>query len=233
MWIPLKGNDLGTRVYDYPEERPVGDLDILISRSDYTKARSALEKEGWSSFCEGELFDRFTSEEHHHWAATNSAHILLELHTRLWNLIPRGFEIELMEKAHPDTGLPPNGHRIPLTHAFVIAAVQAQINPAPRPLLNWLDLLQVTRRVNDSLTEEIIDLAHRWDLQLPVWLAASAAAKLWNDQVCQGILTASLTVSGFLSGWPRSGACDMARTLCHAEDSFWLGWLPFVLGVVV
>lgn len=186
-WIPLKGNDLGTRVYDYPEERPVGDLDILVPKRDYIRARNALEEAGWKSFVPGKLFDRFILDEFHHWSAISSAKILLELHIRLWSLIPSGLEAEIIEKSVPDPSLGPNGHRAPLAYAFVIAAVQAQINPAPRQLLKWWDLSRIGEKTSSCLIDDVIALAQKWDLQLPVALAASVAAGLWDDGKCQRI----------------------------------------------
>jgi len=186
-WIPLKGNDLATRVYDHPEERPVSDLDILIAGSDYFKARAALEAEGWAGLYPGTRFDRFILEEWHHWVARNQRGFVLELHIRLWNLVPPGLEAELIEKAGPDPTLGPGGRRIRLSHAFVVAGVQAQINHTPRPLLSWWDLVRIAQRTGKTLAPEVVELARRWEVQLPVSLAAATAAELWQNDACREI----------------------------------------------
>lgn len=192
VWIPLKGADLGTRVYDYPAERPVSDLDILISEKDYPKARMALERNGWGSFYPGARSDRFILEEGHNWPAISSANILLELHIRLWGLTPTRLPADLLEAAFVDSSLGPGCHRVPLAHAFIIAAVHSWLNRPPRRLLSWLDLIRITAVSDSSLITEVVSLARRWELQLPVALAAANASALWDDLQCHEIAEALL-----------------------------------------
>ncbi len=175
-WLPIKGSDLGSRVYDRPEERPAGDVDILVAEDDYLRARRALEAAGWYSLTPGDRVDAYLLEEGYAWQATDPTGLLLEVHHRLWGVVPPGFGRALVEAAEPDPALGPTARRLPLAHAWLVAAVHVWLNPRPRPLLAVWDLALVMR---PALVEDVVRLANDWDLQLPAALAAEYAAGLW------------------------------------------------------
>lgn len=183
-WAPIKGGDLCTRVYGHPEERPMVDLDVLISPRDYPIAREALEGRGFKSLEQGEPANRFVLDEGHCWHAKSPDGMLLELHTRLWGWVPEGLAEEAIAAATPDAGLGHTGRRIPLLHAFVIAALHAWSIPTPRPLLCWWDLARILQVAGSRLPETVIETAGRYGIQLPVGLAAAQTAGLWRLPEC-------------------------------------------------
>lgn len=178
-WLPIKGSDLGSRVYDQPEERPAGDVDILVAHADYLRARQALEAAGWRSLISGARIDAYLLEEGYAWQATDPTGLLLEVHHRLWGVVPPGFGRALVEAAEPDPALGPTARRLPLAHAWLVAAVHVWLNPRPRPLLAIWDLERI---VSPDLVADIVRLANDWDLQLPAALAAEYAAGLWPSE---------------------------------------------------
>jgi hypothetical protein len=178
-WLPIKGSDLGSRVYDRPEERPAGDVDVLVAHADYLRARSALEAAGWRSLASGARIDAYLLEEGYAWQATDPTGLLLEVHHRLWGVVPRGFGQAMVEAAEPDPALGPTARRLPLAHAWLIAAVHVWLNPPPRPLLAAWDLERIAA---PALVEEIVELALDWDLQLLAALAAEYAGSLWPSE---------------------------------------------------
>ncbi|HEX3127349.1 MAG TPA: nucleotidyltransferase family protein [Thermoanaerobaculia bacterium] len=179
LWLPIKGSDLGSRVYDQPEERPAGDVDVLVAHDDYLRARRALEEAGWRSLASGARIDAYLLEEGYAWQATDLSGLLLEVHHRLWGVVPQGFGKAMVESAEPDPTLGPTARRLPLAHAWLVAAVHVWLNPPPRPLLAAWDLERI---VLPALVDDIVNLAEEWDLQLPAALAAAYADRLWPSE---------------------------------------------------
>lgn len=177
-WLPIKGCDLGSRVYGRPEERPVGDVDVLVARTDYLQARRALEEAGWRSLTPGARIDAYLLEEGYAWQAVAPTGLLLEVHHRLWGVVPPGFGQALVEAAEPDPALGPTARRLPLAHAWLVAAIHVWLNPPPRPLLAVWDLERIGMAGQD-FADDVIHLAVEWDLQLPAALSAAYAAGLW------------------------------------------------------
>lgn len=191
-WVPIKGCDLGARVYERPEERPVGDVDILLARDDLPRARAALCAAGWRTLHESERVEQYLRDEGYAWQAVDSTGLLLEVHVRLWGLVPLGLARSLLAASVPDPSLGPTGRRLPLAHAWLLAAVHSWLNPPPRPLLGWWDLDRVAVAAGPDLADEVVALATAWDLQLPAGLAAAEAARLWgaepNRQIAERLL---------------------------------------------
>ncbi|HWM90802.1 MAG TPA: nucleotidyltransferase family protein [Thermoanaerobaculia bacterium] len=180
-WLPLKGCDLGARVYRDPEERPVGDIDILVARAELPRAREALCSAGWRSLVGGDRVERYLRDEGYAWQAVDGAGLLLEVHVRLWGIVPAGLGAALLAAAVPDPALGSSGRRLPLAHAWLVAAVHSWLNPPPRPLLSWWDLERLAA-AEPGIAEEASRLAETWDLQLPAGLAAAQAAELWGSE---------------------------------------------------
>lgn len=177
-WLPLKGCDLGARVYREPEERPVGDIDVLVPRGELPRVQDALRAAGWSGLADSPRMERYLRDEGYAWQAQDAAGVLLEIHVRLWGIVPAGLGAALLAAAVPDPALGPTGRRLPLAHAWLVAAVHTWLNPPPRPLLSWWDLERIAA-AEPGIAEGAASLAEEWDLQLPAGLAAAQVAALW------------------------------------------------------
>ncbi|HWN43897.1 MAG TPA: nucleotidyltransferase family protein [Thermoanaerobaculia bacterium] len=180
-WLPLKGCDLGARVYGHPEERPVGDIDLLVPRADLPRVQAALRAIGWRGLAESPRQERYLRDEGYAWQAQDAAGVLLEVHVRLWGIVPAGLGAALLAAAVPDPALGSSGRRLPLAHAWLVAAVHSWLNPPPRPLLSWWDLERIAAAEPGmaDLAENAVRLAEAWDLQLPAGLAAAQVAAFW------------------------------------------------------
>lgn len=186
-WLPLKGFDLATRVYGSPEERPTADADVLIPSARLEEACRALEGDGWEGLFPGPRNRAFLVEEGYAWLARKPGRGLLELHFRLWGLVPDGCAEALFERSCRDPALPPGGRRLSLADAYLVAAVHVWLDPPPRPLVAWWDLDRISRRWSHGEEEEAIAAARAWDLQMPVALASRVTAGLWRNEVCTAI----------------------------------------------
>ena len=178
-WAPLKGLDLGSRVYPAPEARPTGDLDLLIAPTDLPAARAALAVAGWRPRRSGRHYEAYLAGEAYNWQALDASGLLLELHYRLWGVVPAGLAAELLAAATPDPTLGPTARRLSLAGAYVIAAVHAWASPPPRPLLAWWDLERIAAAGGPGLAAEVTALAAAHGLELFVLLAAEVAGDLW------------------------------------------------------
>ncbi len=188
-WIPLKGYDLGTRIYQRPEERMTSDLDLLILETDFERARQALRDVGWRDVATGPRAQRYLTEEGYAWQAVDDDGVLLELHFRLWGSVPSGLADAIFKASAPDPGLPIRGRRLRLHHAYVIAAIHAWLSTTPRGVGLWRDLERLATTLPPSLARDVIDSANHWKIQLPVLLASEIAGRLWNQEVCRRIAT--------------------------------------------
>ena len=83
-----------------------------------------------------------------------------------------------MEAAEADPTLGPTARRLPLAHAWLVAAIHVWLNPPPRPLLAAWDLERIGMAGQD-FADDVIRLAVEWELQLPAALSAAYAAGLW------------------------------------------------------
>ena len=216
-WIPLKGCDLASRVYQHVEERTTSDIDLLITASDFEDARPALEADGWSGVASGPRARRYLREEGYAWQATRDD-VLLEVHFRLWGSVPEGLAGTMIEASEPDPSLPAGGRRLALRHAYLVAAVHAWLVPPTRGVGIWWDLERLAATSPPSLADEVVSAARRWGLQLPVALASEVAVDLWGTGACRHIaadLAADLRLPERLVLW-------MARRRASAQTSLGL-----------
>lgn len=223
-WAPIKGWDLGARVYPTREERPVGDADLLVGPG-WERARAALEAGGWTPLVRGRRIDRYLAEEGYAWQATDGGGALLELHFRLWGLVPDGLAPALLAAAEPAGELGAAGRRLTLAGAWLIAAVHAWLNPPPRPLLGWWDLERIAASSDSSLSAEVVALAERWGLQLPAGLAAAQAAALWDRDAHR----THPRIADELLGRLRAPERVLARRARASQGTDALGLGPLVL----
>ena len=181
-WAPIKGGDLAFRAYEQPEDRDFGDLDVLVAEPDRKRATAALADSGWlAALAPSEATEAFLRDEHYCASFSHQTGVLLELHHRLWGAVPTGLADEVIQSATPDPDLAPTGRRVSAAHAFVIAAFHVWMVPPPRAISNWWDLQRLAATGRPDLAHAVVEIARRWELQLPVGMAALASASLWPE----------------------------------------------------
>ena len=184
-WAPIKGLDLLTRrpaIYDPPEDRPTTDLDLLIPESRLDHARLALAEFGARDLTAGRRAERYLRAEGYAWQAALPSTALLEVHFRLWAQVHPDLPAALLDAAAPDEDLPGALRLLP-AHAYLLAAVHAFTVELPRGAGIWRDLAALAR-VYPDVADRVADDAERFDVQLPLVLAASLSAELWHSGPC-------------------------------------------------
>ncbi|MCH9647218.1 MAG: nucleotidyltransferase family protein [Deltaproteobacteria bacterium] len=182
-WLPIKGLDLCSRVYGSPEDRPAGDIDILVPPDRLAEARTALESSGWKGAFHGHRYESFLADEGYCWLAAQPDGSQLEVHFRFWGMIPEGYPGDLFQRSLEAPSLGASARRAGLEDAYLLAAVHAWMTPPPRPLLHWWDLERIAAKEPQGIGQQVPRLARQWHLELPVALASAQAATLWPDKV--------------------------------------------------
>ncbi len=189
-WAPLKGMDLAYRVYSAPDERPTGDLDLLVLPEHLERVVTALQVAGWRPAHPGPRAQRFVREEGHNWPASHPAWpVLLEIHFRLWSFVAADLGRDLMQRSTPAPALGPTARQLELAGAYLVAAAHIWSTYPPRSLLDLLDLRRLVTAGDDDIAEQVISLSSRHDLDLLVVAAAAAAAELWPGDANSSIAT--------------------------------------------
>ncbi len=194
-WAPIKGVDLAHRVYAYPEDRPTSDLDILIDQRSFEVAREALSNAGWTALSTGAQVDRYARDEGYAWQARGPRGALLEVHFRLWGSVTAEMGEKIMADARspkdPASYLPAGGLYVDPAHAYVLAAVHLWLDAAPRRLGAFWDLASLSGPAMEAgksdLAERVVEAADRFDVQLPVLMAATLSAEWWHRPTCRDI----------------------------------------------
>lgn len=188
-WMPLKGMDTSSRFFDDPLDRPTSDLDILVKLDDYKRCRELLEKEGWKSLNPGSsLRDEFILEEAYNWQARDSWGVLLELHFRLWGIVPDGLVDDIWESAVAAPELGKTAFRMAPSLAFILSAVHFWLSPHKLLLYLW-ELHRIILSTNAQTVEEIITSTRKHELHLPVVLTAACSGELFDNKYLQSIAT--------------------------------------------
>ena len=186
-WAPIKGFDVGTRFYDPREARPISDLDILVERRYFEAACAALGEAGWLLRERGRRARQFLVEEGYtcHFsgrAREDLPDVLVELHFRLWGLVPEGLESEILMEARGSEAAQSGPFRLSPAHAYLLAATHGWTRTKPYDLVDYRDLQAVLSGAGAeraAVADAIVERARRWSLQLPVCLSACVAARLW------------------------------------------------------
>jgi hypothetical protein len=180
-WAPFKGLGLSPHVYPQWEERPTGDIDLLVAGEVFEHARRTLEAVGWRSMADVTGADEFVEAEGYNWQAVGEGGVLLELHFRLWGCAPEGLAAAIFDRAQPDLEMGPTARCLQLSDAYVIGAVHWWTTPPPRLLIHLWDLRRIAAAAKPDLAERVVAEVRRWGLQLLVAPVAEAAAGLWGD----------------------------------------------------
>ncbi len=180
-WMPIKGMDLGYRLWASPEARPTSDLDVLVPAARFAEARAALAEAGWEGLLHGDEYEHFLASEAYNWEARNESGILLELHFRLWPSTPPNWAESLWENCVEAPELGSEARRPAWPDAFVIAAVHLWQLPPPHNLVYFRDLELIARRAGERALEEAGASARRWGVSLQVCLATLYTTHLWQN----------------------------------------------------
>jgi hypothetical protein len=179
----VKGLGLSPHVYAGWEERPTGDIDVLVAAPDFERARTALRAVGWAEAepdATGED-EAFLLDEGYNWKAVDAAGAALELHFRLWGCAPEGLGAAVLTRAAPDPGAGTTARRLRLADAYVLAAVHWWTTPAVRPLGFLWDLRRIAAAGDARFAADVLAQVQRWGLPLFVAPLAAAVAALWDD----------------------------------------------------
>ena len=183
-WAPLKGLGLSPHVYAAWEERPAGDIDVLIGAQDFERARAALRAIGWteSAGAADPSDEAFLRDEGYNWKAVEPGGAQLELHFRLWGCAPDGLAASVLTRAAPDPAAGATARRLRLADAWVVAAIHWWTTVPVRPLVYLWDLHRVAGAGDDRLASDVLGQVRRWGLELFAAPVAAAVAELWDDQ---------------------------------------------------
>ena len=195
-WAPIKGLGLSPHVYAGWEERPTGDVDVLIAPADLDRARAALRAIGWADLGDIAGSDEATDEaflrtEGYNWKAAEPGGLPLELHFRLWGCAPEGLGASVLTRAVADPEAGETARRLRLEDAWVLHAVHWWTTLPVRPLLYLWDLRRITEAAGDRFAADVTTQVRRWGLQLFVAPVAAAVGALWDDAANRAIATAA------------------------------------------
>jgi len=198
-WMSLKGMAFSRDIVTDLAERPTTDLDVLVLPEHVEQARRALSEQGWLLGETGSVGESFVRSEGYNWKLVSPRGVSLELHFRLWGVVPEPLAREIFLAATPDESLGPGARCPTLADMYLLAAVHAWLNPGPPPLLYFWDLVCFARSAHRPFEGDVIGRCERWGLQLFVAPSAAIAAVLWGGEADREI--ASATVGALR--WPE------------------------------
>lgn len=188
--MPIKGMDLGYRLWQGPEARPTCDLDVLVPVTRFAEARTTLAEMGWRGLDHGDRYENYLESEGYNWQAGNTSGTLLELHFRLWPSTPGGWVDEIWEQSLEAPVLGSMARCPSWSDAFLICAVHLWQVPPPHALLYFRELELIARRAGAPVLEGVEASARRWGVSLQVCLAALYVARLWQNPDVQRLASA-------------------------------------------
>lgn len=178
-WCLIKGADVRDRVYPGRDVRVIGDLDVLVDEAVFVEVRRRALVAGFRDFhsAGGPRYEEFLREEAHAWQAHAPDTGLLEIHPRLWGLLPASAAGEVLASASGD---PP---RPSLADAYLLAAVHAFLDPPPRRLASWLELRLIAERMDTGEFQAAQERGTRWGVELVLAAAADGVVRWFPEGV--------------------------------------------------
>ena len=183
-WIPLKGLDTAERFFPRPELRPTSDLDVMVPAGQLQRAMQALEGSGWA-FPSTPLLERYQRDEGYNWHGQASHGESLELHYRLWGMVPDSLVEACWRTAVSAPELGRYGRRLEPSMAFVVSAVHSWVHAGRPQFIYWWELKLIADQLGSS--NEIAAAAREHGFQFPVGLAAEYVGRLWDHELCLGL----------------------------------------------
>ncbi len=183
-WIPLKGLDTAERFFPRPELRPTSDLDVMVPAGHLRRAMQALEGSGWT-FPSTPLQEKYQRDEGYNWHGLAPHGEALELHYRLWGMVPDSLVESCWQTAVPAPELGQCSRLLEPSMAFVVSAVHSWVHAGRPQLIYWWELKLIADRLEDG--GDVVRAAREHGFELPVGLAAEYAGQLWEQPLCSEI----------------------------------------------
>jgi hypothetical protein len=180
-WIPLKGLDTAERFFPRPELRLSSDLDLLVPVERLDEAMRALEAAGWT-FRSSPLLAAYQREEGYNWPGRGPHLDSLELHYRLWGLVPDSVAEACWRSAVKSPDLGRRGFRLEPSMAFLVSAVHSWIHAGRPQFIYWWELKLIADQLENA--DVVIAAAREHGLEFPVGLAAEYVGRLWGHELC-------------------------------------------------
>jgi hypothetical protein len=180
-WIPLKGLDTAERFFPRPELRLSSDIDLLVPSDRLGEAMGALEAAG-CSFPTTPLLAAYQRDEGYNWHGQAPRGESLELHYRLWGMVPENLAEACWASAVAAPDLGRMGFRLAPAMAFLVSAVHSWIHAGPPQFIYWWEMKLIADRLVGA--DEVAADARNHGLQLPVGLAAEYVGRLWEHALC-------------------------------------------------
>ena len=180
-WIPFKGLDTAERFFPRPELRPTSDLDVMVPAGLLEPAMRALEGDGWA-FPATPLLERYQRDEGYNWHGRAAFDESLELHFRLWGMVPDSIVEACWRTAVPAPELGRFGCRLEPSMAFVVSAVHSWVHAGRPQFIYWWEMKLIADQLEES--GAIAHLAREHGFELPVGLAAEYVGRLWDQPLC-------------------------------------------------
>ena len=187
-FTPIKGFDVGRRFHEPREARNMSDLDVLVDIGCAEKALESLREAGFVGLFQGARADSYLKHEGYCWPAEGPGGELLEVHLRLWGLLPEELAGEIVR--HSQVPTPDDNSELGQTsseHAWLLAAVHSWLGESERRFVDWWDMARIVAAVHrrgpaevEAFRSKTHSAIERHDLQLPAALSAHAVAKIWS-----------------------------------------------------
>jgi hypothetical protein len=203
-WIPFKGLDTAQRFFPRPELRLSSDVDLLVSKGALDAAMNAVSQAGWD-FRTTPRRIAYQKAEGYAWQGRNPRAVPLELHYRLWGMVPGSLVEACWRSAAPDPDLGRKAFRVSPSMAFILCAAHSWTQGSLPQFIYLWEIRLIASHLATS--EEVTVIARENGLQLPVGLVAGYVGRMWDDELC---LTVGRSLLADLR-WPERMALGRAR----------------------
>ena len=203
-WVPLKGLDTAERFFPQPELRLSSDLDVLVPVEHLGPAMEALSTAGWA-FRSSPLLAAYQLDEGYNWQARGPHGDSLELHYRLWGMVPGSLVEACWSSAVAAPDLGQRASRLSPSMAFLVSAVHSWIHAGRPQFIYWWEIKLIADRLDNP--DDVAAVAREHGLQLPVGVAAEYVGRLWEHELC---LELGNTLLGDIR-WPERVALRRVR----------------------
>lgn len=176
--IVLKGCDFAFRLYDRPELRPMGDVDVLVREGEMDRIAGLLTERGLQREYPAGPASRSRS---HHEATFRVRAVTVEVHHRFVQK-PR-YRIDynrVWNRAAPLTAAGAEVLRLSNVDAFVYQTISIGLKYFVSPLIRFVDLWQIRHTEPDLIARAAV-LAHEWQARHVFYAVLRYAGTLFPE----------------------------------------------------